>query len=105
MQEFLEKLKEEVKKYYRMDDLLDEHYNEENYKNIEFVETLSTDEHRWYIVEENVYKLKTDEKDYFFGVYEVGTLKSESMEVEDTYHNMEMFEVEKILKETFRRKQ
>lgn len=105
MKEFLEKLKKEVEKYYTMDDLLDKHYKEENYKDIEFVETLSTEEHRWYILEENVYKLKTDKKDYFFGVWEVGSLKSEIMTARDTYCNMEMFEVEKIVKETFRRKE
>lgn len=103
--EFITKLKEEVKKNYRMRDLIHEHYEEKEYKNIEFVETISTDEHRWYILEENVYKMKIDGKDYYFGVWEVGSLKSESMTAEDTYCNMEMFEVEKIVKETFRRKE
>lgn len=102
--EFIEKLKEEVKKYFRMDDLLDEHYGEEGYKDIRFVETLSTDEHRWYILEENVYKIKIDNKDYFFGIWEVGSLKSEAMTAEDTGCKMEMFEVEKIVRETFKRK-
>lgn len=102
--EFIEKLKEEVKKYYRMDDLIDEHYDEENYKDIEFVETLCTDEHRWYILEENVYKVKIDEKDYYFGILEVGSLKSESMTASDTGHKMELFEVEKIMKVSFKRK-
>lgn len=102
--EFIEKLKEEVKKFYRMEDLLDEHYEEEKYKNIEFVETLSTDEHRWYILEENVYKIKIDEEDYYFGILEVGSLKSEAMTASDTGVTMELFEVEKIVKETFKRK-
>ena len=103
--EFIEKLKNEVKKYYRMDDLLDEHYEEEIYKDIQFVETLRTDEHRWYILEENVYKILVDGQDYYFGVWEVGSLKSEAMTAEDTGMNMEMFEVEKIVKESFKRKQ
>ena len=102
--EFMEKLKEEAKKYARMDDLLDEHYKEDGYKDIEFVETLSTDEHRWYILEENVYKVKVDGNDYYFGVWEVGSLKSESMTAEDTFFKIEVFEVEKIMKETFKRK-
>lgn len=102
--DFIEKLKEEVKNYYRMDDLLDEHYEEEKYKDIDFVETLSTDEHRWYILEKNVYKVKIDNKDYYFGIIEVGSLKSESMSVSDTGVTMKLFEVEKIVKETFRRK-
>ena len=102
--EFIEKLQEEMKNYARMDGLLDEHYKEENYKDIEFVETLSTDEHRWYILEDNVYKIKTTSGDYYFGVCEVGSLKSEQMTAEDTYHKMEMFEVEKIVKEIFKRK-
>lgn len=102
--EFIEKLKEEVKKFYRMDDLLDEHYNEEGYKDIKFVETLSTDEHRWYILEENVYKVTTEDKEYYFGVLEVGSLKSEMMTAEDTGVAMELFEVEKIVRETFTRK-
>lgn len=100
----LEKLKEEVKKYGRMDDLLDEHYQEEEYENIDFVETLSTDERRWYVMEENVYKVNINNKIYYFGVWEVGMLKSECMNVEDTCEKMEMFEVEKIVKETFKRK-
>lgn len=103
--EFIEKLKEEAKKYARMCDLLDEHYGEDGYKNIEFVETLSTDEHRWYILEENVYKAKVNDEDYYFGVWEVGSLKSESMTAEDTYFEIEVFEVEKITKETFKRKE
>lgn len=102
--EFITKLKEEVKKYYRMSDLIDDHYKEKEYENIEFVETISTDEHRWYILEENVYKIKSNNNDYYFGVLEVGSLKSEGMTAEDTCCNMEMFEVEKIVKETFKRK-
>lgn len=102
--EFIEKLKEEVKNYYRMDDLLDEHYEEERYKDIDFVETLSTDEHRWYILEENVYRVKINNEDYYFGIIEVGSLKSEGMCACDTGVTMELFEVEKIVKETFRRK-
>lgn len=103
--EFIKKIKEEAKKYARMEDLLDEHYEEDGYKDIEFVETLSTDEHRWYILEENVYKAKVDGKDYYFGVWEVGSLKSETMSAEDTCVNIEIFEVEKITKETFKRKE
>lgn len=103
--EFIKKLKEEVKSYYRMDDLLDEHYKEENYNSIDFVETLSTDEHRWFILEKNVYKVKIDNKDYFFGILEVGSLKSEEMCASDTGATMKLFEVEKITKETFRRKE
>lgn len=103
--DFIRKLKEEIQKYSRMEDFLDEHYNEEEYENIYFVETLSTDEYRWYILENNVYKIKVDSEDYYFGICEVGTLKSESMDVSDTYHKMEMFEVEKIVRETFRKKE
>lgn len=101
---FIENLKKEAEKYARMDDLLDEHYGEEGYKDVEFVETLSTDEHRWYILEENVYKVKIDGEDYYFGVWEVGSLKSESMTAEDTGCEIEVFEVEKVTKETFKRK-
>lgn len=103
--DFIKTLKEEVKNYYRMDDLLDEHYKEEIYESIEFIETLSTDEHRWYILEENVYKVKINNEDYYFGIWEVGTLKSEEMTASDTGVTMEMFEVEKIVKKTFRRKE
>lgn len=106
--DFIEKLKGEIKRYGRMDDLLDEHYNEEEYEeiyeSIDFVETLSTDERRWYVMEENVYKVNINNKIYYFGVWEVGMLKSECMNVEDTCEKMEMFEVEKIVKETFKRK-
>lgn len=102
--EFIEKLKKEVKKYYSMEELIDEHYEEEDYKNISFVETLSTDEHRWYILEENVYKVKINSIEYYFGIWEVGSLKSEGMSISDTGITMELFEVEKITRETFKRK-
>lgn len=103
--EFIKKLKNEVEQYYSMDDFIDAHYNEKYYSDIRFVETLSTDEHRWYILEENVYNVNVEGKDYYFGILEIGSLKSESMGIEDTGITMKMFEVEKIVKQTFRRKQ
>lgn len=103
--EFLEKLKKEAKKYSTIEELVDENYEKEGYKDIEFVERLSIDEHRWFILEENVYKTKVDGKDYYFGAWEVGSLKSEEMTVDDTGFEIEIFEVEKITKETFKRKE
>lgn len=110
--EDLEKVVEEVKKDCGccacMETLLD--YVSENCPQIEFVEKLDTEEHRWYTIDLNVYKVDLSKEDetgkvYYFGVYEVGMLKSESMGLSDTGFDIEFVEVEKVIKETFQIKE
>lgn len=104
---FLEKLQErlgkELEGYADIDYLKDEYRDE--FSNIEFVETIGTDEHRWYILNNNVYKVKLEEQDYYFGATEVGCIKDECASLTDICHKTELFEVEKILKETFKIKE
>lgn len=85
-----------------LDNFIDEHY--ENFKDIkfEFVETLSIDEHRWFIISTIVYKvLKENNVLGYLAITEVTTLKSESMDYSDCFVDVEAFEVKKIMKETF----
>lgn len=106
LKEFLEKLQNRLKSElegYADIDYLREEYGEE-FSNIEFVETIGTDEHRWYILNDNVYKVKLEGQAYFFGVTEVGCIKDECAGLTDVCHETKLFEVEKIVKETFKRK-
>ena len=67
-----------------------------------FKDTIMTDEHRWYIVERNVYEISND--DVVLGclaIDEVGTLKSESMCIEDCYVKVKAYNVEEILKPSY----
>lgn len=105
IKEFLEKLqnrlKSELEGYADMDYITEEC---EEFSNIEFVETIGTDEHRWYILNDNVYKVNLEGEDYFFGANEVGSIKDECADLTDICHETKLFEVDKIVKETFKRK-
>lgn len=69
---------------------------------IRFKDTIMTDEHRWYIVETNVYEfLKDDECIGLLAIDEVGTLKSEAMSVSDCYVQVKAYNVEKIMKPSY----
>lgn len=69
---------------------------------IRFKDTIMTGEHRWYIVETNVYEfLKDDECIGLLAIDEVGTLKSESMNIEDCYVKIKAYNVEKIMKPSY----
>ena len=70
--------------------------------NFEYKDTIMTDEHRWYIIETNVYEISND-----CGVLgclaidEVRTLKSESMCVEDCCVKVKAYNVEEIMKPSY----
>lgn len=69
---------------------------------IKFKDTIMTNEHRWYIVETNVYEfLKDDECIGLLAIDEVGTLKSEAMSVSDCYVQVKAYNVEKIMKPSY----
>lgn len=85
-----------------LDNFIDEHYDE--FEDIEFkyIETLETDEHRWYIISTNVYEVfKNNTTLGYLAISEVTTLKSESSSYEDLCIDIEAYEVKKIIKESF----
>lgn len=72
--------------------------------NVLFKETIKTDEHRWYVVETNVYEFFNDKKGESLGLLaidEVGMLKSEMMSVEDCFHKLKAYNVKEVVKTTY----
>lgn len=106
-EDIFNKIKKEARNFASMDIFVDEYYNKPGYeflKDIEFVELMAGDEeHRWYVVGNSLYKININNKDYYFGATEVITLKSEEMDLEDTYWETEVFKVKKVIKECWER--
>lgn len=94
---FWEEMRQLIQGYYTMEDLI---YNNEQL-GIEFVEQIGSDEHRWFIVGDNVYKINLDGEDIYFGISEVVSLKSEQMTYGDTNFDLELFKVKPVTKKTF----
>lgn len=94
---FWEEMRQLIQGYYSMEDLIDD--NEQ--LGIEFVEQIGSDEHRWFIVGDNVYKINLDGEDIYFGISEVVCLKGEMMTYEDTGYDLELFKVKPVTKKTF----
>lgn len=94
---FWEEMRQLIQGYYSMDDLIDD--NEQ--LGIEFIEEIGSDEHRWFIIGDNVYKITLDGEDIYFGISEVISLKSEAMTYEDTGFDLELFKVRPVIKKTF----
>lgn len=77
-EQILEEINNSV--YYSFDNYLDDH---DEY-NIEFVKKSEyCDEHRWYTIGRWIYKIKIDNTDYYFAIYEVDIIKSEMMSIRD----------------------
>lgn len=108
-EDIFNKIKEKAKNFASLDIFIDEYYDEPGYefvKDIEFVEPMvGGEEHRWYIVGDSLYKINIDGQDYYFGATEVTTLKSESMDLDDTYWETEVFKVKKVIKECWEREE
>lgn len=86
--------------YYRSFDEID--FSKFGKLNFEFKDTIMTDEHRWYIVETNVYEISKDGVVLgCLAIDEVGTLKSESMCIEDCYVKVRAYNVERIMKPSY----
>lgn len=69
-----------------------------------FKETIDTDEHRWYVIETNVYEFFDESKGEslgFLAIDEVGILKSESMYIEDCGHKLKAYNAKEIVKTTY----
>lgn len=62
--------------------------------NFKFVDTVERDEHRWYILAMNVYRLDINELAYFIGCWELETVMSEDMNVNDVGCIVKFFEME-----------
>ena len=89
---------------YSLDNLSLKLWNElERYK-LEYIATVNTDEHRWHILAENVYRMCVDGTNYYLGVWEVETLKSEGMSISDCGHQLIFFEMEEYTTVSYRRK-
>lgn len=100
-----EKIKEKVKDFASIDDFVDDYYDKPNYeflKDIKYVETIrGGEDHRWYVVGNNIYSIDIDGETYFFGASEVTMLKSEEMSWDDTCWETEVFKVKRIIREEF----
>lgn len=106
-EDIFNKIKEKAKDFASLDIFIDEYYDEPGYefvKDIEFVEPMKgAEEHRWYIVGDSLYKIDINGKEYYFGAAEVTTLKSESMDLDDTYWETEVFKVKPVIKTCWER--
>ena len=71
---------------------------------LDYVKTVDTDEHRWYVLAEKVYRVCIDGKTYHLGTWEVETLKSEAMSVSDCGCVMKFYEMEEYTTVSYRRK-
>lgn len=102
-EEIFNKIKKEAKNFPSLEDFVDEYYDKPGFEfvqDIKYVEPLlGGEDHRWFIVGNSVYSILINGKDYYFGVSEVTTLKSETMSFEDTYWATEIFKVKKVIKE------
>lgn len=100
-----EKIKEKVKDFACVEDFVYDYYDKPDYeflRDIKYVETIRGEEdHRWYVVGNNVYSIDVDGETYFFGALEVTMLKSEGMSWEDTYWKTKIFKVKRIIREEF----
>lgn len=68
----------------------------------DYVECLASEEHRWYIISADVYKVKyKGEAIGYLALTGVETLKSEAMSVKDCYVAVTASNVKKVIKESF----
>ena len=85
-----------------LENFIDEHYEEFEEIDFNYVETLETDERRWYIISTVVYEVyKNNMLLGYLAINEVTTLKSESSSYSDLFVDVEAYEVKKIVKESF----
>ncbi len=86
--------------FYDIEDLLYEEFGENIDMN--YIENLDSDEHRWFTVETNVYEFMEGSKSLgYLAISAVGTIKSEMMGVEDCGVTLEASNVKKVIRESF----
>lgn len=106
----LNKLIEKLNKYcseneiYDIDDLSKKLWDELKEVGFKYVTTVDRDEHRWYVLAENVYSVIIDGEKHYLGVWEVDTLKSECMSVSDCECEIKFYEMEQFTTVSYRRK-
>lgn len=83
-QEFLEDLNNycEANIYYCFDTLIED-YIEPQGVVVTYLQTIYSDEHNWYTMNFNVYRVVINEQDYYMGVAEVDVINSNIMAEED----------------------
>ena len=70
--------------------------------NFEYKDTIMTDEHRWYVIERNVYEISNDSGVLgCLAIDEVGTIKSECMYTSDCGVEIIAYNVKEILKTSY----
>lgn len=85
--------------FYDIEDLCDE--LGENI-DINYIENLDRDEHRWFTTEINVYEFIEGAKSLgYLAISEIGTIKSEMMGVEDCGVALEAYNVKRVIRESF----
>lgn len=90
---------------YSLDEVNQELEEELKKVGLKCIAKLDRDEHRWYTLSENVYRVHINGKNYYIGVWEVETIKSEMMDLEDCGVQLEFFEMEKYTTISYRRKE
>lgn len=97
IKEFIEKLNKycEEEYIYDIDDI------DNCMVSLAYVDTIQRDEHRWYVLAENVYKIILDEEEYFLGVWEVETIKSQEMGLRDCDNLLKFYEMEQYSKVSY----
>lgn len=95
----------EIKDYINNHDFYDmEDLCEELGENIDvnYIENLYSEGHRWFTVETNVYEFMEGSKSLgYLAISAVGTIKSEMMGVEDCGVTLEASNVKKVIRESF----
>ena len=85
-----------------LDNFIDAHYDEFEDIDFKYVETLESDEYRWYIISTVVYEVyKNNMMLGHLAISEVTTIKSEMSSYSDLYFNIEAFNVKEIIKKSF----
>lgn len=90
IKEFIEKLN----KYCEDEYIYDIYYLDNDVFNLNWISTTNRDEHRWYVLAENIYKVTLNEEDYYLGVWEVETIKSQEMNLRDCDNLLKFYEME-----------
>lgn len=89
---------------YSLDDVSSEIDNLLKDVKFTYITSVDSDEHRWYVLTENVYGVEINGFEYYVGVWEVETIKSEAMTVEDCEHELTFVEMEKYPTYSYRDK-
>lgn len=91
-------------KVYDLDDIGGDMWDELQKFDFRKITAVDSDEHRWYVLSLNVYGVTIDGSEFYMGVWEVETLKSECMSVSDCENMLKFFEMEEYTTVSYRPK-